>query len=161
MIEMKNLIFTAVVTIGCITSITGCNRESTDTTWKYNIQQSDEPKKTVKKETFEGWTVAVKFVDYLSKGKEEYTCFMGTRNFSSGNKYVILEASPININVLMNLFKTREDAIDFWKTGLWWDSCRDRRSIPLYSVLPVKIKFDIDISCLELDCINLNYWKGR
>lgn len=159
---MKKFIFIAAVTIGCIIGIIGCNRESSNTTWKYsNMCQTEGSKKTVKKETFEGWTVAVKIVYYLSKGKEEHTYFMGTRKVSSGNKYVTLETYPTDISVLKNLHKTREDAIDFWRTGKWWESCIDRTSIPSYSVLPVKIKVDIDVSCLELDCVNLDYWKGR
>ena len=51
---------------------------------------------------------------------------------------------------LIDYRQTKEDAIAFWNTGMW-DLCIDRKSI---SVLPVKIKVDIDVSCLGLD------WNG-
>ena len=98
------------------------------------------------KQTFEGWTVAAKIVNF----GEEYTYFMGTHKVSSGNKYVTLETYPTHIDVLKNLHKTKEDAIDFWKTGMW-DSCISRESV---SIVPVKIKVDIDIMALGLD------WNG-
>jgi hypothetical protein len=99
------------------------------------------------KQIFEGWTVAAKISEM---GIIQHTYFMGTRKTYSGNKYVTLEAYPTHINVLKNLYKTKEDAIAFWNTGMW-ELCIDRGSI---SVLPVKIKVDIDISCLGLD------WNG-
>jgi 8-oxo-dGTP pyrophosphatase MutT (NUDIX family) len=46
--------------------------------------------------------------------------------------------------------ETKEDAIAFWNTGMW-ELCVDRESI---SVLPVKIKVEIDVACLGLD------WNG-
>ena len=98
------------------------------------------------KQTFEGWTVITKLTTY----GEERTYFMGTHKTSSGNKYVTLEGHPTHINVLKNLHETKEDAIDFWKTGMW-DLCVSRKSI---SIIPVKIKVDIDVSCLGLD------WNG-
>ena len=98
------------------------------------------------KQTFEGWTVSAKLVDF----GEEHTYFMGTRKTWSSNKYVTLEAYPTHIDVLKNLHETKEDAITFWKTGMW-ELCISRESIP---VLPVKIKVDIDVSCLGLD------WNG-
>ena len=100
------------------------------------------------KQTFEGWTVAAKIVDSI--GGEEHTYFMGTRTNPYGNKYILLERYPSNITVLKSLHETKEAAIDFWNTGMW-DLCVDRKSI---SVLPVKIKIDIDVSCLGLD------WNG-
>jgi hypothetical protein len=100
------------------------------------------------KQTFEGWTVAAKIVDCI--GGEEHTYFMGTHTNPYGNKYISLERCPSNIIVLKNLHETKEDAIAFWNTGMW-DLCIDRKSI---SVLPVKIKIDIDVSCLGLD------WNG-
>jgi hypothetical protein len=98
------------------------------------------------KQTFEGWTVGVKLVDF----GEEHTYFMGIRKVSSGNKYVALESYPTHINVLKNLFETKDDAIDFWKTGMW-ELCIDRESV---SIVPVKIKVDIDVMALGLD------WNG-
>jgi hypothetical protein len=98
------------------------------------------------KQTFEGWTVAAKDV-YLG---EEHTYFMGTYKVASGNKYISLERYPTNIPVLKSLHKTKEDAIAFWNTGMW-ELCADRESI---SAIPVKIKVDIDVSCLGLD------WNG-
>ena len=98
------------------------------------------------KQTFEGWTVSTKLVDF----GEERTYFMGTHKTSSGNKYVTLEVYPTHIDVLKNLHKTKEDAIDFWKTGMW-EFFESRESI---SIVPVKIKVDIDVSCLGLD------WNG-
>ena len=79
-----------------------------------------------------------------------HTYFMGTRKTCSGNKYVTLEAYPTHINVLKNLHETKEDAMDFWKNGMW-ELCVDRESI---SPIPVKIKVDINVSCLGLD------WNG-
>lgn len=96
------------------------------------------------KQTFEGWTVAAKIVDSI--GGEEHTYFMGARTNAYGNKYISLDSYPSNITVLKSLHKTKEDAIAFWKTGMW-DLCIDRESI---SVLPVKIKVDIDVACLGL-----------
>lgn len=100
------------------------------------------------KQIFEGWTVAAKIADSI--GGEEHTYFMGTHKVASGNKYISLERYPTNISVLKNLYKTKEDAMTFWNTGMW-DLCVDRKSI---SVLPVKIKVDIGVSCLGLD------WNG-
>jgi hypothetical protein len=99
------------------------------------------------KQIFEGWTIAAKINEI---GIVEYTYFMGTRKSHSGNKYVTLEAYPTHINVLKNLHKTKEDAIAFWNSGMW-ELCVARESI---SPIPVKIKVDIDVSCLGLD------WNG-
>ena len=98
------------------------------------------------KQTFEGWTISVKVVEMF----EEHTYFMGIHTNYADNKYVTLEAYPTHISVLKNLFETKEKAIDFWKNGLW-ELCVAREAI---SVLPVKIKVDIDVSCLGLD------WNG-
>jgi hypothetical protein len=100
------------------------------------------------KQTFEGWTVAAKIVDSI--GGEEHTYFMGTHKVASGNKYISLEGYPTHLSVLKNLHETKEDAIAFWNTGMW-ELCVDRESI---SVLPVKIKVEIDVACLGLD------WNG-
>lgn len=100
------------------------------------------------KQTLEGWTVAAKIADSI--GDEKHTYFMGTRKTWSSNKYVTLEAYPTHVNVLKNLHETKEDAIAFWNTGMW-ELCVARESI---SILPVKIKVDIDVSCLGLD------WNG-
>jgi hypothetical protein len=106
------------------------------------------------KQTFEGWTVALQQSTVSAKisklGIIKHTYFMGTHKTYSGNKYVTLEAYPTHINVLKNLHKTKEDAIDFWNTGMW-DLSIDRESV---SVVPVKINIDIDVSCLGLD------WNG-
>jgi hypothetical protein len=98
------------------------------------------------KQTIEGWTIAIK-VDEMFK---EHTYFMGIRMKYGDNKYVTLEAYPTDISVLKNLFETKEEAMDFWKNGMW-DLCIHKKMI---SVLPVKIKVDIDVSCLGLD------WNG-
>ena len=98
-------------------------------------------------QTFEGWTVSAKMTQM---GIIEHTYFMGTRYSYSGNKYVTLEAYPTHVNVLKNLHETQEDAIAFWNSGMW-ELCVDRESI---SPIPVKIKVDIDVSCLGLD------WNG-
>ena len=99
------------------------------------------------KQTFEGWTIAIK-VDEMFK---THTYFMGIRTSShTDNKYVTLETYPTDTSVLTNLFKTKEDAMCFWKDGMW-DLSIHRK---LISVLPVKIKVDIDVSCLGLD------WNG-
>jgi hypothetical protein len=100
------------------------------------------------KQTFEGWTVTAKIVDSI--GGEEHTYFMGTHKVASGNKYISLERYPTHLSVLKNLHETKEDAIAFWNTGMW-ELCVDRESI---SVLPVKIKVEIDVACLGLD------WNG-
>ena len=99
------------------------------------------------KQTCEGWTVAAKINEM---GITKHTYFMGTRKTCSGNKYVTLEAYPTHINVLKNLHETKEDAMDFWNTGMW-ELCIARESV---SAVPVKIKVDIDVSCLGLD------WNG-
>jgi hypothetical protein len=98
------------------------------------------------KQIFEGWTIATKVVEMF----EERTYFMGIRTNYAGNKYVTLEAYPTHISVLKNLFESKEAAIDFWKNGMW-ELCVAREAA---SVLPVKIKVDIDVSCLGLD------WNG-
>ena len=98
------------------------------------------------KQIIEGWTVGAKLADF----GEVRPYFMGTRKTCSGNKYVTLEAYPTHINVLKNLHETKEAAIDFWNTGMW-ELCVSRESV---SIVPVKIKVDIDVMALGLD------WNG-
>lgn len=98
------------------------------------------------KQTFEGWTVAAK----INEMGDIHTYFMGTHHSCSGLKYVTLEACPTHVHVLKNLHKTKEEAMDFWKNGMW-KLCIDRKEYPS---MPVKIKVDIDVSALGLD------WNG-
>lgn len=95
------------------------------------------------KQIFYGWTIAAKVTEMF----KTRTYFMG---IDANSPTITLEAYPTHVNVLKNLHKTKEDAIKFWKSGLW-DSCVDRESI---SILPVKIKVEIDVACLGLD------WNG-
>lgn len=98
------------------------------------------------KQTFEGWTMAVKVVEMF----KERTYFMGTDTNYTYNSHVTLEDYPTHISVLKNLFETKEEAIDFWKNGMWEIYVAGE----VISVLPVKIKVDIDVSYLGLD------WNG-
>lgn len=98
------------------------------------------------KQTFEGWTIAVKAVEMF----KTRTYFMGIHKNHAGNKYVALEGYPTHISVLKNLFETKEEAMDFWKNGMW-ELCVSRKEC---SIMPVKIKVDIDVSALGLD------WNG-
>lgn len=99
------------------------------------------------KQIFEGWTIATKINEM---GIIEHTYFMGKRTNHAGNRYVTLEAYPTHVNVLKNLHETKEDAMEFWKTGMW-DLCISREST---LALPVKIKVEIDVGCLGLG------WNG-
>ena len=97
------------------------------------------------KQTFKGWTVGL--TD--SKGRKY---FLGIYETAEGTRYGALHDTPLENGVYDKLFKTEEDALEFWKT-CFWEYLESKNSL---ASIPVKIEISVDVSALGFDWIGVS-----
>ena len=95
------------------------------------------------KQIFRGWTVGL--ID--NKG---HKYFLGVHKTAEGTRYGTVHATPLEKGVYDNLFESKENALEFWKT-CYWEYLEDKSSL---ASIPVKIEISADVSALGFD------WNG-
>ena len=100
------------------------------------------------KQIFKGWTIGL--TD--DKGRKY---FLGVYTTTEGTRYGTMHITPLEKDVYGNLFESKEDALEFWKTCYWktcyWGYLDDKSSL---TGIPVKIEISVDVSALGFD------WNG-
>jgi len=95
------------------------------------------------KQTFKGWGVGL--ID-----KYNLKLFLGRYKTSEGVWYARMYYNPCEHNVRSCLFKTSEEALDFWKNCYLADFV----SKDSFTVIPIHIEYSVEVQGLGFD------WNG-